>query len=181
MIIIPQTSQHWEKLLRIVEVFTEVLSTSVRLSHFKSCIAFHGKQGRAQSDQRVHLSLETLRCLGERLEQREPLTEMSNSFDMGGALGSSLRRSMPIRDCFLCEPCLGIMMRQQFRLSFSRLWELGFKHQGYALMVLLPRAPQQGLIRRVLNQRVLKDIRCLGWQPSLVDNLCLDQPTQLML
>jgi len=35
-------------------------------------------------------------------------------------------------------------------------------------MVLLPGAPQQRLIGRVLNQGVLKEIRRLWWQPSLV-------------
>ena len=31
----------------------------------------------------VHFALDTLRCLGERLEQRQPLTEVRDRFDMG--------------------------------------------------------------------------------------------------
>jgi hypothetical protein len=42
-------------------------------------------------------------------------------------------------DCLFCEPCFRTVMRQEFRLSFSRFWELRFEHLGNPLMVLLPR------------------------------------------
>ena len=67
-IIIPQTTQHGEKLLRVFQVLTELPSTRVGLFHLRSRIAFRGKQRCAQGDQHVHFALGTLRGLGERLE-----------------------------------------------------------------------------------------------------------------
>src|SRR5712691_12286115 len=62
-IITPESTQHGEKLVRLVEVFTELPSIRVRLSHFGSGIAFHGKQRGSQGDQHVHFALEPLRRL----------------------------------------------------------------------------------------------------------------------
>jgi hypothetical protein len=58
----PQSTQHGDKLVRIVEVFTELPSIRVRLSHLRSSIAFHGKQRGTQGNQHVYFALETLRC-----------------------------------------------------------------------------------------------------------------------
>ena len=44
VIITPQSTQHGEKLLRIVQVLAEVLSTDVGLFHLKSRVAFGGNQ-----------------------------------------------------------------------------------------------------------------------------------------
>src|SRR5215217_3422256 len=43
-IIIPESTQHGEKLVGVSQVFTEVSSGRVRLSHFGSGIAFRGNQ-----------------------------------------------------------------------------------------------------------------------------------------
>ena len=43
VIIIPASTQHGEKLVRIVQVFAELPSVGVRLSNLRSCIAFRGK------------------------------------------------------------------------------------------------------------------------------------------
>ena len=45
-------------------------------------------------------------------------------------------------------------------------------------MVLLAGTAQQGLIGRVLNQRVLEDVRRLWWQPLLIQELRLHQLVQ---
>src|SRR5438093_13348960 len=102
-------------------MFTELSRTEVGLPDFASGKAFHGKQRSSQGDQHVYFALETLRGLGERLEQREPLPEMSNGFHMGGALAGSLTSRVPIADCLLGETCLSIVMCQRFRLTFNRL------------------------------------------------------------
>jgi len=44
VIIIPQSTQHGEKLVRVFQVFTELPRTSVGLSDFGSCIACHGDE-----------------------------------------------------------------------------------------------------------------------------------------
>ena len=68
-------------------------------------------------------------------------------------------------------------MRQQFGLGLSRLREMGFQYLGDALVVLLTCAFEQGLSGCVLNQRMLKGLGCLGWYTSLVNDLCLDEPS----
>src|SRR5262249_34858278 len=61
---VPESTQYREKLLRLGEVLTELSSTRVRLSSFRGCLTFRGKQRCAQSDQHVYFTLETLRGLG---------------------------------------------------------------------------------------------------------------------
>src|SRR5437868_1206266 len=106
---------------------------------------------------------------------------MTEGFDMGRTLDRTLCCRVPIVDRLLCKTFFSVVMCQKFRLSFNRLWELGFEHLPNALIVLLPGAFQQGRIRRILNERMLKGIRCLWWYASLVHNLHLPQPAQLML
>jgi hypothetical protein len=62
-------------------------------------------------------------------------------------------------------------MRQQFRLGLNGVRKLRLQHLGDTLMVRLPCAPQPRLIRRVLDQRVLEDVRRLRRQPLLVQAL----------
>ena len=47
VIIIPEPTQYWKKLLRLFEVFTELSSVRVRLANFGCGIAFHGNERRA--------------------------------------------------------------------------------------------------------------------------------------
>ena len=62
---------------------TELPSVRVGLSHFRSCETFRGNQRCAQGNVHIHFALDTLRCLRQRLEQLQPLTEMGDRFDMG--------------------------------------------------------------------------------------------------
>jgi hypothetical protein len=98
-----------------------------------------GIQRYAQGDQHVDFASGALRGLGERREERQTLPEMGNRFDMGGALDSALSCELPIGDCLLCQPCLGIMLRQEFGLYLSGLGELGFQDLGNPLVILLSR------------------------------------------
>ena len=63
IIIMPQATQHGEKLGRIVQVLTEVPSTRVGLTKFHRRSPLRGTQGGAERDQQVHFMLKTLRCL----------------------------------------------------------------------------------------------------------------------
>ncbi len=82
-IITPETPQRWEKLRGVFQALTEVSSGGVRLSHFKSCVAVRGNQRCPERNMHLHFLLRALRGLGERFEQRQPLTEMGKRFDMG--------------------------------------------------------------------------------------------------
>src|SRR6266446_6152547 len=75
-IINPQPTQHWEMLLRISQVLTEVVCTQVGLFHLRSRIALRGNERCAQGDQHIYFTLETLWCLGERFEKRESLKQL---------------------------------------------------------------------------------------------------------
>ena len=56
-------------------------------------------------------------------------------------------------------------MRQHFGLRLGGLREALGQHLGNALVVLLPGAPQQRLVGRVLNQGVLEGVGRLGREP----------------
>src|SRR5215813_3025241 len=68
-IITPQSTKHGEKLRRVFQVFTEVPSTRVDLTHFRSRIALRGLQRYTQGEQHVHFALDALTGLGQCLEQ----------------------------------------------------------------------------------------------------------------
>ena len=69
-------------------------------------------------------------------------------------------------------------MGQQFGLGLADLGKAHLQHLSNALMVLLPRAPQQGLIGRVLDQGMLEEVRRLGRQTLLIQELRLHQLLQ---
>src|SRR5262245_51001655 len=140
-IIIPQSTHHGENLVRVFQILAELPSVRVRLSDFRSCVTFGGKQRCSQSQAHVQLPWETLRGLGEHLEQREPLPEMSNGFHLARPLAGPLPSLVPVGNRLFRQPCFHIMMRYKFRLSFNRFWELCLKHLSNALMVVLPLAP----------------------------------------
>ena len=64
IIILPQTTQDREKLVWIFEVFTELPSTRVGVSDFRSRVTFRGNQRCPEGDQHVHFTLDALCCLG---------------------------------------------------------------------------------------------------------------------
>ena len=83
---------------------------------------------------------------------------------------------------FATEPSsLRIVLRQQLGLGRDRLGKLGFEHLRNLPVVLLARALEQRLIGHVLDQRVLEEIRRLGRQPPLVQQLRHHQLVQPLL
>ena len=77
------------------------------------------------------------------LERLEPCGEMPNRFGIGRTLGGTLARLLPIGQGLCHQACLRIVMRQQFWLYLSGLWELCFERLGNTLVVLLSRAFQE--------------------------------------
>ena len=82
---------------------------------------------------------------------------------------------LPVGDGLRLEPGLGVVMRQQLGLGLAVLGKLRLQHLRNALVILLPRALQQRLIGRVLDQGMLEDIRRLRRQPPLVEQLRLHE------
>ena len=81
-----------------------------------------------------------------------------------------LPRPLPVADRLLREPRLRVVVRQQLGLRLDDLGKLRLQHLGNALVVLLPRALEQRLIGRLLDQRMLEDVRRLRWQPRWYSN-----------
>jgi hypothetical protein len=59
-------------------------------------------------------------------------------------------------------------------LGLHRLGKLRFQHLSNLLMELLTSALEQGLIGRILNQRMFEEVDSLREQPAPVEQLGLD-------
>ena len=71
-----------------------------------------------------------------------------------------------------------VMVGQQLGLRRDRVGEPGFQHLRNLLVVLPPRAVEQRLIRRILDQRVLEEVGGLWRQSTLVEQLRCHQLAQ---
>src|SRR5215813_3448954 len=92
-----------------------------------------------------------------------------------------MTRFTPIANRLFNEISFRTVMRQQFRLCLSDLWELRFQNVCNALMVVLSRALQQRLEGSILNECVLKHVGGLRWYTALVHEFCIYQPSQFTL
>jgi hypothetical protein len=92
-----------------------------------------------------------------------------------------LARLLPIGNGLRREACLGVVVRQQFGLGRGGLGELGLQDLRNALVILLPCAPQQRLIGRILYQGMLKEVGRLGEYAALVEQFGLDKLCQPVL
>src|SRR5207245_2601566 len=72
----PQSTQNREKLVRIVQRVAEVLRADIGLYYLRCLIAFRGNQRGSESNQYIHLSLDALTGLRQRLQQRQPCMQV---------------------------------------------------------------------------------------------------------
>src|SRR5262245_31643654 len=91
MIIMPETTECWEQLVRIVEVLTELQSTRVGLCDLRSSLTFRGNQRSPEGDQHRYFTLDALTGLRERGEQFHTLGEERDDLLEGMPLGGVLR------------------------------------------------------------------------------------------
>jgi hypothetical protein len=82
IIIMPQSTHHGEKLVRIVQGVAELLRSEIGLSDFRSGEALGGNQGCPEGSMHIYFALDALKGLGQCLEQLQPLTQVSDSFHM---------------------------------------------------------------------------------------------------
>ena len=75
------------------------------------------------------------------------------------------------------EAGFGVVMCDKLWLSFRRIGELALKRVSYPGVDLLPRTSQQGLIGRILNQRVPKEIARLRQRPAPEEHSRFDKPS----
>ena len=123
-------------------------------------------------------ALGRLRQSGEHIQA---FREIRYSFHMGGALAGVLARLVPEADGWRAQARLGVVMRQQFGLGRGGVWKLRLQHLGNLPVVLLPRALEQRLVCRVLDQGVLEDVGGLRWHAALIEHFRVDEPAQFVL
>ena len=108
------------------------------------------------------------RSLRKRRQQRQALRQVLDRFWVGRALQGLLSSPLPVGNGLRTEPRLGVMLRHQFGLALSRLRKPRLQDLRNTLVILLARAPQQGLIRGVLDERVFEHVGGLGAHAALV-------------
>ena len=74
------------------------------------------------------------------------------------ALYGLLPGALPVGNRLRTKPRLGIVMREQFGLSVFRLSQSFLQLVSDLLVIVLPGAFEQRLIRGILNQRMLESI-----------------------
>ena len=136
----PQTKQDREQLWGLAHLLTQRVGLGVGLLHLGRCVPFGHQQCRAEGNVQGQGLLGMLRRLWQGLQQLNPVVQVADGFQMGRAVAGSLARLLPVANRLLDETCLRVVMRQQFGLCLSGLWELGFQHLGNPLMVVLSRA-----------------------------------------
>ena len=77
------------------------------------------------------------------------------------------------------EPRLGVVACQELGLLLADLRKLFFEGAGDPLVVGLAVAPQQGLIRHVLNQRVFEVVDRIGVGIAPIQELGVHQPIEI--
>ena len=70
------------------------------------------------------------------------------------------------------------MLRKYFGLALHHLREMGFERSSDLRVQLLPGTAQQAAVRRILHQRVLEVINCVGRCAALEDQLGRYEPSQ---
>src|SRR6516165_9739461 len=91
------------------------------------------------------------------------------------AAGGAMTGLAPKKDGFFNEPCLGVMLREEFGLAVRQLGEMGFERFGDPRVQLLARAAQQAAMRRVLHQRMLECKDSVGRGATLENQLGSDE------
>src|SRR5262249_45498572 len=88
----------------------------------------------------------------------ESLGAVRYGFLIRRALESPLAGLLPIRNGLRGAPCLGVVMRQQFRLLLTRLGKPLRQHLRNLLVVLASGPPEQRRIGGILHQGVLEAV-----------------------
>lgn len=96
---------------------------------------------------------------------------MADGFGVRRAIAAEQSGPFPIRHGSFGKVRFGEVLREQFRCCCGGLRELSLQHFGDALVMLLPFAFEQRVVRRVLNQRVFEAVADLRWSAFLEDQL----------
>jgi hypothetical protein len=173
-----QPPQHRKELRGVAHLLTQLAGTGVGVRHVGGALSLDRHQGWTESDLQIQLTLGVFGALWQGLQDVQPSRQMFDRFHIGRALQGALACLLPIGDGLRHQAGLHIMMGQEFGLGLTEVGKACLQYLGNALMVLLPHAPQQGLIGCFLNQGMLKEVCRLRRQTLLVQQLCFDQLVQ---
>jgi hypothetical protein len=110
--------------------------------HFRGRKALGDLQRRAQGGLHGQLLLATLEGVWEGGKQLQPLAEVPDRFQVGGALDGALPCLLPVGNGLRGEARLGAVVRQQFGLRLADLGKARLQHLGNTLVGLLAGAAQ---------------------------------------
>ena len=130
----------------------------VGVLHLGRCKPFRHLQCRAEGEVHGQSVLGTLRRLWQGCEQRDPGGAVADGFQIGRAVAGLLAGLLPVGNGLLVATSRGVVMRQQLGLRLDQLGKPCLQHLGNVLVILLPRAPEQRLIGRVLDEGMLEGV-----------------------
>jgi hypothetical protein len=104
---------------------------------------------------------------------------VADGFQIGRAVAGLLARPLAVGNGLLVETRFRVVPGEQLGLGLDHVGKLRLQNLGNALVVLLPGAPEQRLVRGILHQGVLKDIGRLRGMAPLVEQFGLNELRQL--
>ena len=177
----PQAKHHREKLWCLAHLLTQRVGLGVGALHLGHRLPFGHLQGRTEGEVQGQGLLDMLRRLWQGLEQLDPGSAVADGFQICRAVAGVLTRPLLVAHRLLGAARRSVVLGHQLRLRLDQLGKPCLQHLRNMLVILLTGAPQQGLIRRRLDEGVFAEIGRVRWEPALVHNLRLDQFAEIML
>ena len=107
--------------------------------------------------------------------------ELVDRFDVCRLARRSHAGSVPESDRLRRTIRLRVVMRHQFRLRACHLGKAVFQQLRRPLVILLASALQQRLVRRILDERMLEQVRGLWWCSALKNQARIDEALEGVL
>ncbi len=168
-----------------IELLPQLSGAGVGLARFRRRVAFDGSQHRAQGAVKFELLSLTFGVVRQQRQLIQSLLKLRGRFRHRRAGDGPLAGLSPISDGFFNEPGLGVMLREELRLSVHQLGGMSFECLGDLRVQLLASAAQQAAVCRVLHQRVLEAIdrfgRCAALEHQLGSDEASESGLQLVL
>ena len=117
------------------------------------------------------LALPPVATVGKRRQDIQSPREVRNAFEVRRPFDRALARSLPIVDRPLGQTGLRIVVGHEFGLRSGRQRESFDEGVGNARVKLLPPAHEHRLVRGLLDQRVLEEVRGIGRHTALMEQV----------
>ena len=138
-------------------------------------IAMMRDRGESRLKQQVQLSSISSQIFGQLHQSVERIAVVLDCLRECRPLGRYMAGALPIGDRAIIKRCFCQMMSQHLRMGLNCRQKMQFERPRNLGMKLLAAAPQEGLIGRILNERVLEDVDRLGRLAAAEQQLGGDQ------